>query len=197
MDSTNYDDQALFIYIAYSRLQASCLSRLLGNLSFIADRMSQDYFIRFPDRNYDGPPTLDIGAINTGNSVKIKLIEGWLPKIGNDDENDLVVSLPKPLGITLGLGYLLLSGFNQYLDIEKKLGDERTAQIEYQLKQHELAKAMRADSDKQSDSNSLHIYIDQKIPTVKPVLDDTIKLVLHNKEIKHFEINGVVVKNTP
>src|SRR5438093_10454846 len=117
--------ETLEIYIDYDRLKAEDLAKLLSNLSFISTKIAEDYFSRFDDYQGEELPTLDIEAVNTGGSIKFKLVEGWKVKIKSDKEADIVVSIPKKLGLPIVIGYLLVSIANGYQDFRNKQLDNQ------------------------------------------------------------------------
>lgn len=190
---TENSTETLEIYIAYDQLKAKDLADFLSNLSFIADKIAEDYFSRF-NENYTGElPTLDIESIHTGESVKFKLIEGWKLKIGSSDEADIVVSIPKKLGIPLVIGYILIWGANQYLDFRIKLRDLEEKETDIKIEQVELNKAIGA--SRKNIPESILRYIDNKVPEVKPAVLDTVKSILKNPEITQFKVNGIEIKD--
>jgi hypothetical protein len=83
-------------------------------------------------------PTLEIESAHTGESIKFKFGEGWLPALSTDTTDDIVIEVPKRLGIPLVVGYLLLNGAKSALDLHNSCLDGRLKQIELQLKENEL-----------------------------------------------------------
>ena len=188
-------EETLDIYIAYDRLKAADLARFLSNFSFIADRIAQDFFIRFDDYKDEALPTLDISSIHTGESVKFSLKEGWLPKITTNDEGDIVVELPKKLGIPIVIGHLVVITAFGYQEYKNKQLDNAIKDAELQLKKIELAKALNPGPEKMDTSVVILNYVEQKVPEIKPVLMDTVKTVLGNADIRSFRVNGVEIKS--
>jgi hypothetical protein len=187
--------ETLEIYIDYDRLKAKDLANCLINLSAIATKIAEDYFSRF--NNYEGEelPTLDIDTFNTGNSIKFRLKEGWKPKVKSNSEGDIVIEIPKALGIPIVLGYLLISIANGYQDFRNKQLDNELKKMEIQLKQTELAKAFTTDNESQQNFYRLtNAYMENKVPEIKPILYDTIKSVLRNPDIAQFKINNIEIK---
>lgn len=191
--------EVLEIYIDYDRLKAADLARLLSNLSFISNRIAEDYFSRFKDYADEGLPTLDIETVNTGGSIKFKLVEGWKMSVtsGKGKEADIVVSIPKKLGIPIVIGYLIVSMANGYQDFRNKQLDNRLKALEIQLKETELSKAMALNKE-EGEQNTFRLvlnYVDDKVPEVKPVIMDTVKSVLRNPDFAKFRVNGIEIKN--
>lgn len=187
-----YSNQ-LEIYISYDRLRLRQFSKLLENLSIISDKIVEDYLIRY---GIEGEfPTLDVNSIHTGNSIKFSLIEGWTPFITSDEENDIIVGVPRKLGIPLVIGYLLLTTASQYQELRNNHLDNKIKEIEYQLKQEELSKVL-LERNENKDSLILNpFYFTEKVPEIKPILLDTIKDVLKNPEINEFKVNGSEIKD--
>jgi len=189
--------EVLEIYIDYERLKAKDVAKLLSNLSFISTKIAEDYFSRFNDYQGEELPTLDIEAVNTGDSIKFKLIEGWKVNITSNEEADIVVGIPKKLGLPIVIGYLLVAMANGYQDFRNTQLDNRLKEIEIQLKESELAKALSLNNETEQ-QNTFRLasnYVDNKVPEIKPVLIDTIKLILRNPDITKFRVNNIEIKN--
>lgn len=188
----------LSIYIDYDRLRAKDFASYLLNLSIITTKIAEDYFSRFNDYDGEELPSLDINTINTGNSIKLSFVEGWMPKISTNAEGDIVIGTPKKLGIPILVGYLIINIANGYQEFNNKRLDSKLKEIEIQLKQSELAKAIsikNSDHEQQNMRVLTANYLDNKIPEIKPVLLDTVKSILRNPDIKRFQINNIEIKN--
>jgi hypothetical protein len=188
----------LEIYISYERLNARDLGQYLTGLSFIANKIADDYFIRFNNPEYEGKelPTLEIESVDTGNSIKMKLKEGWKPSTKVED-GDFVIYVPKMLGVPLLVAASLVTAAIAYQEWEKNAIEINIDKIELQLKQHELNKVLGSDVDKHEDfRTSVANYIDNKIPEIKPVLLDTVKSIVGNPDIKQFKVNNIEIKVT-
>jgi hypothetical protein len=188
----------LEIYLSYEKLKAKDLAYLLNNFSFISDKISEDYQNRFGSDN-EQINSLDILTINTGNSVKFALTEGWIPKVSSDAENDIVIGIPKKLGIPVALGYLLVSGASQYQELRNKHLDNQIKEIELQLKQTELHKAISVNQndDNQNENRPINYknYLDDKVPEVKAKVLDTLKFIYKNPDLNIVRINNVEIKS--
>jgi hypothetical protein len=196
-ESTQASDD-LEIYISYDRLNASDLGHYLISLSFIANKIADDYFIRFNNPEYEGkePPTLEIESMYTGNSIKMKLKEGWKPSTKVED-GDFVIYVPKMLGVPLLVAASLVTAAIAYQEWEKNSIEIDIDKIELQLKQHELNKVLRSDAGKDENfKTSVTNYIDHKVPEIKPVLLDTVKSIVGNPNIKQFRVNNIEIKIT-
>ncbi|MCU7551223.1 hypothetical protein OCK74_19030 [Chitinophagaceae bacterium LB-8] len=190
--------ETLEIYIDYDRLKAHDVATLLSNLSFVSTKIAEDYFSRFDDYQGEDLPTLDIEAVNTGGSIKFIFVEGWKLKITNSEDADIVVGIPKKLGIPILIGYLFLYMANSYQDFKNTQLDNRLKEIEIQLKEVELSRALsfNNETEKQDTFRLASYYIDHKIPEIKPVLIDTIKSVLRNPDFTSFRVNDTEIKNS-
>lgn len=189
--------EALQIYITYDRLTAGDLGRWLSHFSFMAAKMAEDYFARYPDPEIEELPTLDVETMNTGNSIKFSLTEGWKVKIKSDAEADIVVEVPRKLGLPIVIGYLLVSMATGYQNYKNKQLDNKLKALEIQLKETELSKAMSINREEQQNTFEFATnYIENKVPEIKPVILDTVKSVLGNPEITQFRVNDIEIKNT-
>lgn len=195
METTTND--TLEIYIDYDRLKATDLANCLINLSEVANKIAKDYFARFSGYEGEDLPTLDINSIDTGNSIKFTLKEGWKPKIKTSPEGDIIVEVPKNLGLPIVIGYLLISIANGYQEFRNKQLDNQLKELEIKLKRTELAKAISINSEERQDIPKLTaFYIENKVPEIKPIFLDTIKNVLSNADITQFKVNDIEIKNT-
>src|SRR6266581_3787664 len=88
-------------------------------------------------------PELELVEVQTGESIKFKFTERALPSISSDKENDIVIGVPKKLGIPVLMGFLLLSAAEKALDMRNKYYDGQIKQIELQLKREEIDKIRR------------------------------------------------------
>ena len=130
---------SLDIYIAYHRLTARSLGETLLALGLIAND-SIKYFAEAVSIGTKNLPTLEIDTVLTGDSIKIKFGEGWMPSITTDKENDIVINVPKKIGIPLLVGYLILQGVRLNISTYNELLDTRIKKMELALKQSELQK---------------------------------------------------------
>lgn len=198
LKSLNMELENLEIYLSYEKLKAKDLAYLLNNFSFISDKINEDYQNRFGNDN-EPINSLDILTINTGNSVKFALTEGWIPKVSSDEENDIVIGIPQKLGIPVALGYLLISGASQYQDFRNKHLDNQIKEIELQLKKTELHKAIagKADNDRQNEDQTINTqdYLNNKVPEVKTKVLDTLKFIYKNPDLNIVRVNNVEIKS--
>jgi hypothetical protein len=170
----------LEIYLSFKRLKAKDLARLLNNLSDISDSVIQHYYSSVIET-----PSLDILTINTGNSIKISLIEGWSPKISSNKKHDIVVDVPKKLGIPLVIIYLLFHGANLCLDCRNKYLDSEIKEKELHLKKLELNKVI-VDTQDTSYKN---------VPDIKIKISDTLRFIYHNADFEIVKIDNIEIKS--
>lgn len=198
------ENENLNIYLSYSKLSAKDLARLLNNLSYISDKINEDYQNRFKGENFS-PASLEILSINTGSSIKFSLTEGWIPKISSDKENDIIVGIPQKLGIPVVIGYLLITGANQYQEFRNKHLDNQIKEIELKLKKTELIKVIAAEEaeeteetinykEKESIPLDIQNYLDNKVPEVKMKVLDTLKFIYKNQDFEIVIINNIEIK---
>ena len=174
MDIT-LDPHNLPIYLRYERLTAKTLGHLLAGMGGIGDSAAQIY-----GRHYAigmRMPSLEIDSAQTGDSIKLTLGEGWLPSISADKDHDIVISVPRKLGIPLLVGYLMLSAAEKVLDVRSKCFDDQIKRIELKLKQQELSKVMTPDT--------------KALPQLLPLARDTLGTISHNTDIKVFQVYGI------
>jgi len=176
---TNYDPHMLQLYFQYGRLTAKTLGSLLSELGEMADIGAGIY-----GKHYAIPmhlPTLEIETARTGDSFKMTLGEGWLPSVSKGKNDDIVINIPKKLGIPLLIGYLLLRAAQMGLNLHNELLDDRIKQIELKLKQQELNKVMKSEHE--------------LVPQLLPKANITVKNLFQNEDIKIFQIYDIDIIN--
>lgn len=174
------DPHYLNVYITYTNLTSTSLGYILSSWGKIADFISKSYSDNF-NIKYIILPTLEIESVHTGNSIKFSFGEGWLPNITSDKNNDIIINVPKKLGIPLLTGYLMLNTATKVLDIHNKYLDNRIKQLEIVLKETEIEKLNREKPDlfKEMSHNTSNINT----------------FIIENKEFKTFIIYDIDIKN--
>ena len=125
------------IYMAYHELSVRSVVELMVGLDDLSENIATLY--RKKTKSDIGLiPPLSIENIHTGESVKFTFSEGWLPSLSSDAENDIIVGVPKKIGIPIIIGYLLLQASNQVLEMRNKMLDNHLKKIEIQLKEKEV-----------------------------------------------------------
>lgn len=136
-DSTPIVPDSLTVFIKYDRLTVRSLAEVIAGLASLAELAVHLYCQITGGRPVD-LPALEIESAHTGESIKFSFGEGWLPSVSSNNDDDIVIDIPKKLGIPLLVGYLLLSGARNGLNVRNAYLDGRLKQIEIQLKQTEL-----------------------------------------------------------
>lgn len=140
-DKMQMTPHSLQVYLGYRRLTTHSLGRFLSELGSVADisvRIYADTFALSPE----GLPTLEVQAAHTDDSIKFTFGEGLLPSVTTDEQHDIVINIPKKLGIPLLVGYLLLNGASQALNVRNAYLDGRIKELDIQLKESEIRKAL-------------------------------------------------------
>lgn len=135
----NYNQNKLDIYISYEQLTAKSFGLLLQSIGSLGDEILYSY-LKSKNISFNQQSGLVIDYINTGNSIKFRFGEGWIPSITSDADNDIIITTPKKIGIPLLIGYLLLTSVQKFQEIRNTQLDNRIKQIEIQLKESELRK---------------------------------------------------------
>jgi hypothetical protein len=166
----------LEMFLAYDQLRVSTFAGFLAELGRITDDAAQSYG-RIHNIKLADLPSLTIDSADTSNSIKLTLGEGWLPQISTDEEHDIVVSVPKKLGMPLLAGYLVLNSASTFLDLRNDYLDTQIKEVELQLKQSELNETSFGER------GAMQRLQERSAAAVKPLLDDS--------DIRTFEVNGV------
>src|SRR5689334_10211536 len=110
---------SLDVYIQYEYLSSYDLSRLLNDLNQLLIEAYKAY--PNPIRGYE--PFLEVETVRTGNSVRLKLVEGWQPSLSTNSEGEIEVSIPKKLGLPVLLAALLVHGASDAVSMRKDYYD--------------------------------------------------------------------------
>lgn len=135
---------SLDIYIQYEHLASYDLSRLLNDLNHLLIEAYRAY----PNPSLDYEPFLEVGTVRTGNSVRLKLVEGWRLHLSTDSKGEIEVSFPKKLGLPVLLAVLLVHGVSDAVSVRKDYYEGEKARIETALEQQEANKVMQSDRAK-------------------------------------------------
>jgi hypothetical protein len=172
--------ESLDVYISYGRLRLKSLVEFSSQLSDLVES------IRVVHSEMAGIPIsqlseFEIDTVHTGDSIKFKFRESWMPSISSNKESDIIVGIPKKLGIPLVIGWLLLTGAKQLMDIRNVQLDNELKSLEIKLKQSELQKTTLAS----------HVAEEK----LRSEAARTIVTIYQNLDFQKFEINGVTLFN--
>jgi hypothetical protein len=171
---------SLDFYIQYEYLSSRDFGTLLEACSNLSDSAYR-FYAESLRGTWADPPVLELSEANTGDSIKFKFIERALPSISSDKENDIVIGVPKKLGIPVLMGFLLLSAADKAMDMRNKYYDGQIKQIELQLKHEEINKIRGGGETKAPDE------LEKQSQTI-------IASLLSNSAFKEISINGVQIK---
>lgn len=144
-NSYPFNPEILPLYIQYKRLTVRSLAQLYLGFAEIADHTIHSY-AKTTGIKPDSLPTLELITAKTGDSIKFTFGEGLLPSVSSNQEHDIIINVPKKLGIPLLIGFLVLSGVKLVLDVRNAYLDTQIKEIELQLKKTELGKTLSAQS---------------------------------------------------
>lgn len=177
-DRENESINTLDFYIQYNQLNASDLGRILLSCNSLYDGAYEMYgretTVRFAEA-----PALIIDEMYTGNSIKFRFTESWLPTFSSDKDDDIVVGVPKKLGIPLLIGYLLLSSAEKILNVRNEYLEMKKNEIELQLKQHEISKIMENK---------------ERLNNLQKKADELFLQINHNQRFMQVTVNETTIK---
>lgn len=124
-------------------------------------------------------PAFEVLTVATGESIKFTFGEGWMPSVSSNENDDIVIDVPKKLGIPLMVGYLLLTGAQQSLDVYNTHLDNQIKAIELELKETELQKTLLS-----SKEHVAHLQHKGK---------EFVTVIQKNEIYQVFEVNGVSI----
>ncbi len=188
------------IYIKYHYLDIDELANLLFKFDLFYKRVlaqsfpvyySEKYQVAF--RNF-----FEIEQINTGNSIRIKLKEGWKPEFKIKD-SELRIEIPKLLGIPAIILYALFISGQKILDIQNTRLDNELKKLEIDIKKIELYEKI----SKQIESRDL---LPKKIDDsdflgrfekfeLSQEADDITGHLKYKEAFHYVEINGIPIKD--
>lgn len=166
---------SLEIYLKYKRLTARSFGEFVSGLGSIADLCAETYG-RVVETKIPNLPTLEVEVVKTGESIKFKFGEGWLPCVTTDEQHDIIIDIPKKLGIPLLVGYLLLSAVKLPFDVYNSYLDSRLKQLDIILKQTEIRKVLHKDG---------------VISNLQEKSMDVINIIKNNNDYEEFKIYEV------
>jgi hypothetical protein len=166
------------IYIGYTLLKATDFAKILDACDNIYDEILSAYSRLFNIDFVEYRPVLKILEIKTGNSIIFRFSEGWLPTFSSTQEN-IIVTVPRKLGIPLLISYLLLYSISQVIELRSKYLDMEIKKVELQLREHEIVTILN--------ENDLTSNLQIKSDTV---VDSLIK----NHTFLEVRINGIQIK---
>lgn len=169
------DAHSLGLFLEYRQLRAATFGQFLAEIGRQADSISAHYG-QARGLRPDQLPALLIETADTSNSIKLTLGEGWLPQVTTDKEHDIVVSVPKKLGLPLVVGYLMLNGASKVLDIRNDYLDSQIKTIELQLKESELRETLYGERG--------------VLPELAQTSQQTVRRVLDDEDIESFQLYG-------
>jgi len=175
-DSTQVIPNTLDIYIKYERLTVRSLTDLCSGIAELAD-IVLDFYGNVTGSLPNQLPAIEIEEAHTGESIKIKFGEGWLPSVSSNEDDDIVIDVPKKLGIPLLLGYLLLNGVKATINMHSTYLDNQIKQVELQLKKNEL-------QDKLSKSKKSSEVLQKKAVNV-------VNTIIQNNDYRSFVIYDI------
>lgn len=144
------------LYIQYKRLTVRSLAQLYIGFAEVSERSIRLY-AEAAGMRPDRLPTLELVTARTGDSVKFTFGEGWLLSISSSEEHDIIVDVPKKLGIPLLIGYLVLGGAKLVLDVRNAHLDTQIKQIELKLKKTELGKTLSPQTTAALSDQAAHV----------------------------------------
>ena len=182
----------LDIYLKFDQLDNGDVVELLGGL----DRLYNDiigqpfnYYYRrpfFPEFFYPFKNILEVQSIETGQSIRFRIKEGWKPNI-RIKKKELQIDVPRKLGIPIVVVYLLLTSVQKIAELRNEMLDNELKQLEIQMKKIEIYREI----EDQRDSNNK----DENFVRLQRQADKTIEFLYYSNSINHVEINGLTIKS--
>lgn len=147
-------EEPMEVYIKYTILDNDTFFNILRGFGRIRDKLVNEYKLdieltKLTNSPKKLKPILEFTSINTGESIKWKYKEGWIPSI-RPRNGDLEISINYKIGLTALIAGVIASAVPSYLssrssalDIEIKKEELQIKKSERILKQIELRKALK------------------------------------------------------
>jgi len=190
-DEKNENKNSIELYISYNTLTVKSMKEILDKLDKIFEIISCDLVIRERNVNF---PVLEIVEVHTGNSIKWKFKEGYLPSVKPNKEGDIEISVPKAYSIPLFLGWAILSIAEKGYEIKEKQYDVEMKKIELKLLEREFHNLGDTEYKLKDTTQILNSYLNENVSEVKPIVKEMIRDVLRNDEIINFKVNNLEIK---
>jgi hypothetical protein len=194
-------NSSMDFYITYEYLTTDSLIEILKPTKDIYTKIWRDIYAgeierhrEFGENIHLGEPQLLIDSIRTGDSVTIKLTEGYTPKIKFSRKGDVELQLPKKMGIVALVGYFAVSTLSSLsgiaknvLDTQKTFYEKEKARIEYEMKLRELEKL---NPQQKSYIDSLN---QEKYLSIENSCYELRNVLIKHDNLKSFSVNGIEV----
>lgn len=102
-----------------------------------------------------------------------------MPSVVAGKDDDIVIDVPRKLGVPLLIGYLLLSGAQDCLNLRTAHLDSQLKEVELQLKQTELQQTLLSSGNQVAD--------------LKHEGQEVVSMIQNTEIYQVFEINGVSI----
>lgn len=186
-DLENLENAEINIYLKYYQLDTEHLTELLNRLDRLYKRILDYSYPIYYSEKYDQPfrNFLEISNINTGESIKIRLKEGWKPEF-HLRNSDIEIGIPRKLGIPAIILYLVFLGAQKIATLYNDTLDIKLKNLDLKLKEMELHEKM---IQKESFRSPYSYRRDQR------QADELVIFLLNNPSIYYIEINGITIKD--
>jgi|ERR1043166_2259183 hypothetical protein len=174
------DEETLNIYIAYQRLTA----RSFGDFSQALAQLGESIRSMHGDLSRTDLtliPELEVVSVHTGESINFRFSEDWTPSVSMSRKGDIVIDVPKKIGIPLLVGYLLITAAEKVENFYNTHLDNQVKAVELQLKRTELSKTVL-------ESNSARHKLTEDALRV-------VNIAIQNNDFRTVEINGAIIMN--
>ena len=171
-------EHELSVYFKYEHLDASDLVDILSNFNKLYNKilsLSAPVHIHnyHPYRNF-----AEISRINTGDSIIFKLKEGWRPEF-RIERGDVIVYVPKNLGVPILIFYLILKAVQVPLELYKTYQEMGINALEHKIKEIDLYKKLEEERRiKRSCSVTYQV-------------NKTVRFLVENPRVTHVEVDGI------
>jgi hypothetical protein len=174
------NEETLNVYISYQRLTArsfadfsQAIAQLGQSVRSIHGELSRTDLVLIPE--------LELASVHTGESIIFRFSEGWTPSVSMSRKGDIVIDVPKKIGIPLLIGYLLLTAAQKVESLYNTHLDNQVKAVELQLKRTELNKTVM-------ESNSARHKLTEDASRV-------LNIAIQNNDFRTVKVNGATIVN--
>lgn len=174
------DEETLNVYIGYRRLTARSFGDFSQAVAYLGDSIRSMHG-ELSHTDVALIPELEVASVHTGESIRFRFLERWTPSVSMSREGDIVVDVPKKIGIPLLVAYLLLTAAEKTEGLYNTHLDNQIKAVELQLKRTELNKTVM-------ESSAVQHKLTEGASRV-------LNIAIQNNDFRLVEVNGATIIN--
>lgn len=171
-------EENLDIYVSYERLTAVAFGEFARGIGDIGDAI-RNMHAELSGTAVAFVPELEVESVHTGESITFKFSERWVPSVSMSRSGEIVIDVPRKIGIPLLVGYLFLTAAEKVEGLYNTHLDNQVKAIELQLKRTELQKTVM-------ESSATRAKLQEEASRV-------LNVVIQNNDFHVVQVNGATI----